>query len=490
MAIQNFKIHLFNNHNNKTGRQALRFPAISSGLPSYCPALPEFFNTGKNMKTLIFFFLVIFAFQFNSTTYTQGTGYVREQGGGLLGDGIYNLCALFTDQIMLAVTESGKVYKSTNNGDTWFESTTVLIYHSINTPSALRTPLPGLGKPPKQKEDGTVNASTDSLWAVGNGGGIFFTSNSGNNWVQQISGITGQIDAVDFPDNHHGWAADLQGHIIHTTNAGTNWVLQSSLGISTFKIYFSDLLNGWVTGFGSVVKYTSNGGTSWVDRTPPGVDPLGYIWSIKFLNQNTGWMAGLNYNSYSLFRTTNGGVHWDSCAVSPRPSIIWGLSFVNAMTGYACAPSAIFKTTNGGVNWVSQTLPPNTPILYDIQFANADTGFAVGQNATILYTTSGGQPIGITPISTQIPKSFLLSQNYPNPFNPSTNISIAIPKTGFVKLFIYDALGREVVTLVNQQLNAGIYKVDWNASKQASGIYFYKLITGDHSETKKMVLVK
>jgi len=98
--------------------------------------------------------------------------------------------------------------------------------------------------------------------------------------------------------------------------------------------------------------------------------------------------------------------------------------------------------------------------------------------------------IGITPISTEIPKRFDLKQNYPNPFNPVTNIEFDIAKTGNVNLVIYDMLGQEVKTLINQELKAGKYKYDFNASSLPSGTYFYRLTSGDYTKTNKMILVK
>lgn len=98
--------------------------------------------------------------------------------------------------------------------------------------------------------------------------------------------------------------------------------------------------------------------------------------------------------------------------------------------------------------------------------------------------------IGINPISSEIPEHFSLSQNYPNPFNPNTKIKIQISKLSKVKLIVYDALGRQIETLVNEQLNPGTYEVDFDGSKYSSGIYFYKLVTDGFSDTKKMVLVK
>jgi hypothetical protein len=88
------------------------------------------------------------------------------------------------------------------------------------------------------------------------------------------------------------------------------------------------------------------------------------------------------------------------------------------------------------------------------------------------------------------PVTFKLSQNYPNPFNPSTIIQYNLPKSGLVSLKIYDILGREVATLVNDQQVAGAYKVTFDASKLASGVYIYRIISGNFISTKKMMLLK
>lgn len=110
------------------------------------------------------------------------------------------------------------------------------------------------------------------------------------------------------------------------------------------------------------------------------------------------------------------------------------------------------------------------------------------------------QLVGIININGNVPKIFSLSQNYPNPFNPSTKISFSIPllrgvdgaagRGVFTMLVVYNIQGKEITTLVNLQLQPGIYEVDWNASEYPSGVYFYKLESGDYSETKRMVLIK
>lgn len=116
-----------------------------------------------------------------------------------------------------------------------------------------------------------------------------------------------------------------------------------------------------------------------------------------------------------------------------------------------------------------------------------DIGGIYAQN--INYNGTIG-PISIRNISTGIVTKYELFQNYPNPFNPTTNIRYELPKNGFIKLVVFDALGREVETLVNEKQTAGTYEANWNASQFPSGVYFYRLQAGDFTDTKKLILLK
>ncbi len=98
--------------------------------------------------------------------------------------------------------------------------------------------------------------------------------------------------------------------------------------------------------------------------------------------------------------------------------------------------------------------------------------------------------VGITNNGAEIPKVYKLYVNYPNPFNPVTKIKFDIPKSAYTEIKIYDNLGREIYTLVSEEMTAGKYETDWNASNYPSGVYYYKLTSGDYSDSKKMVLVK
>lgn len=111
----------------------------------------------------------------------------------------------------------------------------------------------------------------------------------------------------------------------------------------------------------------------------------------------------------------------------------------------------------------------------------------------LLFVFNNG-PVGISPVSNAIPELFTLHQNYPNPFNPSTKIKFDIPASmkdvSNVKLSLYNSLGKNVATLINENLSAGTYEINWNAIAYPSGIYFYTLEANDFKETKRMVLLK
>jgi hypothetical protein len=120
---------------------------------------------------------------------------------------------------------------------------------------------------------------------------------------------------------------------------------------------------------------------------------------------------------------------------------------------------------------------------------------------TSIWRRSLSEIIGVQNISTEVPSAYSLKQNYPNPFNPTTKIKFDIAKFpsfggvpagrgGFVTLKIFDALGREVETLVNESLQPGTYETTFDGSKLNSGVYFYKLMTDGFTETKKMLLIK
>ena len=147
------------------------------------------------------------------------------------------------------------------------------------------------------------------------------------------------------------------------------------------------------------------------------------------------------------------------------------------------------KSTNTGVNWIPQQ-SITTENLSSADFTNGNTGYACGSRGTIIKTRTGGTTNIVNQISALMPENFLLRQNFPNPFNPVTHMQFGIPKSGFVSLKVFDMLGREIKTLINEIKPAGSYEVLFDGTDLASGVYFYKIESVDFTATKKMVLIR
>jgi hypothetical protein len=139
---------------------------------------------------------------------------------------------------------------------------------------------------------------------------------------------------------------------------------------------------------------------------------------------------------------------------------------------------------------INTTSTSNVPLgLYNVTVTGTESGGPRVHART--YQIRVGNFTGINITNNEVPKVYSLEQNYPNPFNPSTNIKFGLPKGSMVTLKVFDVLGREVASLLNNQsMQAGNYVYDFNAANIPSGVYFYKLITADFMDVKKMLLVK
>jgi hypothetical protein len=145
----------------------------------------------------------------------------------------------------------------------------------------------------------------------------------------------------------------------------------------------------------------------------------------------------------------------------------------------------------------SSLLYSQSTIVYD-----AGTGIDVGTGADVcadvitingIFTGNGTfctAPVAVEVDTSLVPNKFELSQNYPNPFNPSTRIKYQVAINSQVSLKVFDVLGNEVATLVNEEKPAGNYEVEFNASQLSSGVYFYKLQAAPFLETRKMILIR
>ena len=112
-------------------------------------------------------------------------------------------------------------------------------------------------------------------------------------------------------------------------------------------------------------------------------------------------------------------------------------------------------------------------------------GWYVDDIGVLIYTIPTSSEDEVVTVT-----KYELEQNYPNPFNPSTSIKFAISNKQFVSLKVYDVLGNEVTTLLNDQKPAGIYEIEFDANNLSSGIYYYRIVAGSFTDTKKMILLK
>ncbi len=160
-------------------------------------------------------------------------------------------------------------------------------------------------------------------------------------------------------------------------------------------------------------------------------------------------------------------------------------------TGSVSSPSFTFVTSNyAGINAFQNSVP----VIVDLN-SDTDPDLMLGNIKGGLYYYENWDVFGIQQIGSEIPREFSLYQNYPNPFNPVTKIKFDVKAKGNsekakINLTVFDLLGKEVENLVNAELSPGVYEVDYDASNLPSGVYFYKLVSGEFSESKRMVLVK
>lgn len=329
---------------------------------------------------------------------------------------------------------------------------------------------------------------------------LFRTTNAGVNWTvsAQTAPTGGYFNCLVFSRSNPLIGGALAEKFYLTTDGGNTWteINAGGNGVSSAQNSLM-LIDANFLGFGfdqgaARVRMSTNSGASWFNQ------------NVNLSGSNTSGFAykddkliGLTSTSTSMpniSRTTNGGTTWTPMSIDTG---LTGTTLIKWVSGsnvvYIIGQNGrIKRSTNSGLNWTSMTTANVTGINHFdfIKLGNIIYGYAVSTNGTVIKLADSVLFTGINSIGSEIPSEYRLLQNYPNPFNPSTVISFDLPKSSFAKLTVYDALGRELAVLVNENLNAGRYEYTWDASAYASGVYYYRLTAGSFTESKKMSLLK
>ena len=326
-------------------------------------------------------------------------------------------------------------------------------------------------------------------WVAGYNSTVRRTTDGGSTWINANPNpamIPGNIETIEAIDAMNAWCATSPGtntFIYKTTNGGNVWtqVYANTSGFINCVQVMEPYI--WFGGSTGTVYRSTNLGINWTTAPTPGIAV--YVQALH-LNSQTG--LGLASGT-TMDITTNGGISFTPLPV-PGAGNISGIEGAGNDLWYLRGEN-IYRSTNAGANW---TVEHNTGItMLAINFTNNSIsgcleGWAVGYAGTVVKMI--GLTVGTANNQTSLPETYKLEQNYPNPFNPTTTINYSIPHEGFVKLVVTDILGKQVAVLVNENKPAGNYSVNFDAANIPSGVYFYKIETGDFTAVKKMVVMK
>ncbi len=386
-------------------------------------------------------------------------------------------------------TNYGGIYRSTDNGNTWSVADSGLVKNGSDTLNIL-----------------SLAAMSDTIIAGTDSEGIFISTNNGNSWKQMNNGIADSsnqvLKAMAVGANDSNIYVAIFGVGVFVSNdAGQNWkLIDNGLPSSYFgTLAYINLkefrfIKSYIYLIGDGTYVSTNGGSNWMnifgDTASFGGNSFVSMGNIIFLGRD--YSDG--YPLYTLLRSTINGKSWTDISASFE-KIDKGSS-IHALAVYkndliVGSDHGVYISSDCGTSWI----PFNTG--WDYKFIQVNS-LALNNNYIFAGTNSEGIwriPVlqvvtGIEKSNKNLPTSYSLQQNYPNPFNPSTTIQYQIPKSGLVTLKVYDVLGREVKTLVNQYQNVGSHEINFNAANLSSGVYFYQLRGGNFVSTKKMILLR
>jgi photosystem II stability/assembly factor-like uncharacterized protein len=433
----------------------------------------------------------------------------------LEGYGLFDVFFL-NDSVGWATGFYGNFFKTTNGGEVWIPIENEFNFHllkivfldedngyMLSDKYLLKTTDKGESWSLLQPTEHILRAmyfiNRDTGWVAGGEGVILKTIDGGINWEYQQMNSTeyAVLTSLYFFDESTGWAAgnglDIRGGVIlKTTDGGNNWELNfndyNEDFIGFFSMSFNSPDSGWVVGLNGRMFNTTNRGNNWELQ---GSGTLNTLYSIHINSNNDGWCIGgdgiiLKYikNSFVPVELSN----FTAILKTSEVLLIWETITETNNLGFDIerkSDKAEWKKI-GYVSGQGTTIKPSDYSFTDKKIEEGINYYRLKQldlDGSFNYSNS-------IQVSLNNPDKFSLSQNYPNPFNPSTMINYSIPQKNFVTIKIYDILGKEIKTLVNEEKSAGKYEVNFDGSDLSSGAYYYRLQAGAFMDTKKFVLVK
>lgn len=379
----------------------------------------------------------------NSLIWTTTTG----------GDGFYCIVDYTNSQIVYASNQHAAIYRSTNGGNSF---------------SSISGALPGSGSNVfNWMTPFVIDKNTPTTFYTGSYT-IYKSTNSMGSWTSISPNLTnghiqnfGTITTIDVAKSNPNviYAGTDDANVWVTTNGGGNWTKVNS-----------GLPYRWVT---RVTVHPDSANVCYVTLSGYKVDSTGS----------------------HIYRTTNYGSSWTSIKGNlpdaPINDVVINPYYYSTL--YIATDVGVMVTTNLGASWslLGNGMPQAIPC-HDLTIHKPTGKLVVWTHGRSAYYTM--TLVGVTQQNNEVPEKYTLYQNYPNPFNPKSKIKYQIAKSQIqnrkVLLVIYNSLGQEIQTLVNDVQSAGTYEVEWDGTNYPSGIYFYRLTAGDFNDTKRMILIK
>lgn len=388
----------------------------------------------------------------------------------------------------------GQIWKTTDGGDNWekvFDKSTIY-FRAVGFFDSTTGVATNLG--------------TDEFGGQTDTNLIYRTSNSGESWEPinnfigtKPRGICG-LSVIN--DSIIVGVGRVRGpvYFLKSTDKGLTWYSKdmSSYAAELMDVHFFNPDSGFAVGGNAspnensngIILYTDDGGNTW-KNVFTSILTGEWCWKINFPSRMIGY-ASIQHNTGGpvyFVKTADGGKTWYEKIFSNDAYYVQGIGFANNKVGWIGGNSSqtTYETTDGGDSWHPANFGSR---VNRFRMINDSVGYAMG---VTVYKYENRNTTGIKNTNSLL-TSFELKQNYPNPFNPSTTIEFSVPKgleiNSLVLLKIYNSLGKEIKTLMDEVKEPGNYKIKFDASDLPSGVYFYELRTEDGSITRKMILLK